>query len=70
MILSSQEKERMKNYVINSLIEKYNYPKDKASDIVNNSSFIEELQKDPNKILYFDSEFWASRLSARSKIKC
>lgn len=45
MILSSQEKERMKNYVINSLIEKYNYPKDKASDIVNNSSFIEELQK-------------------------
>ncbi|AYF54664.1 hypothetical protein G8S49_02915 [Clostridium botulinum C] len=70
MILSSQEKEQMKNYVINSLIEKYNYAKDKASDIVNNSSLIEELEKDPTKILYFDSEFWASRLSARSKIKC
>ncbi|KEI01609.1 hypothetical protein IRP63_05105 [Clostridium botulinum] len=70
MILSSQEKEQMKNYVINSLIEKYNYAKDKASDIVNNSSLIEELEKDPAKILYFDSEFWASRLSARSKLRC
>ncbi|AEB76290.1 hypothetical protein [Clostridium botulinum] len=70
MILSSQEKQQMKNYVINSLIEKYNYAKDKASDIVNNSSLIEELEKDPAKILYFDSEFWASRLSARSKLQC
>lgn len=70
MILSLHEKEQLKKYVINSLIERYNYEKGKASSIVNDSSLIEELEKDPIKIMYFDSEFWASKLSARSKVKC
>ena len=70
MILSLQERKQFQNYVVNSLIEKYNYTKEKAKEIVEQSSMIDELEKDPPKIMYFDSEFWASRLSARSKLKC
>ncbi|EDS77602.1 hypothetical protein [Clostridium massiliodielmoense] len=70
MILSLQEKKQFENYVVNSLIERYSYTKEKAMKIVEQSSMIDELEKDPPKIMYFDSEFWASRLSARSKLKC
>ncbi|KGM97222.1 hypothetical protein Z968_04275 [Clostridium novyi A str. 4552] len=70
MILSLQEKKQFENYVVNSLIERYSYTKEKAMEIVEHSSMIDELEKDPPKIMYFDSEFWASRLSARSKLKC
>lgn len=70
MILSAQEKKQFEDYVVNSLIEKYKYKKEKAKEIVEQSSMIYELEKDPSKIIYFDSEFWASKLSARTKLKC
>lgn len=69
MTLSMNDKQLFKNYVSNSLVERFNYSEQEATNMVKNSSIIEELEKDPVKVMHFDSEFWASKISAKSKVK-
>lgn len=69
MTLSMNDKQLFKNYVSSSLVEKFSYSEQEAKDMVKNSSIIEELEKDPSKVMNFDSEFWASKISAKSKIR-
>lgn len=68
MALSLRTKKEFNDYVVNSLIEKFNYSKEEAIEMIRKSTLMEEFEKFPQKVLYFNSEFWAAKLVKRSKI--
>ncbi|EDS77025.1 hypothetical protein [Clostridium massiliodielmoense] len=68
MALSIKNKKEFKNYVVNSLVEKFNFNKDAAKDLVSKNGVIEDLENNPEKVMNFDAEFIAEKLVAKSKL--
>ncbi|KGM98303.1 hypothetical protein Z968_00790 [Clostridium novyi A str. 4552] len=68
MVLSIKNKKEFKNYVVNSLVEKFNFSKDDAKDLVCQNGVIEDLENNPEKVMNFDAEFIAEKLVAKSKL--
>ncbi|MCY6484734.1 hypothetical protein OW763_10315 [Clostridium aestuarii] len=67
MILPISKQNQFKNYVQDALVEKYDYSIEEAKEMIDSSALIEELQKNDKYVMYFDAEFWASKISAKNK---
>ncbi|ABK61615.1 MULTISPECIES: hypothetical protein [Clostridium] len=68
MALSIKNKKEFKNYVVNSLVERFSLNKDVAKDLVFKSGVIQDLENNPDKVMNFDAEFIAEKLVAKSKL--
>lgn len=55
----NHNKNRMKKYVIQCLIDDYNYSKKDATKLVNNSVFNEMLETDTEFVMHYSVEYWA-----------
>ncbi len=71
MALSLREKEQFKGYVVEVLVNKFNYEREMAKDLVSKSRVIEEyennLGNEPESVMNFDPEFIAEKLVAQCK---
>lgn len=71
MALSLREKEQFKGYVVEVLVNKFNYEREMAKDLVSKSRVIEEyennLGNEPESVMNFDPEFIAEKLVAQYK---
>ncbi|EDS77029.1 hypothetical protein [Clostridium massiliodielmoense] len=71
MALSLREKEQFKEYVAEVLVNKYNYEKEAAKELVSKSRVIEQyennLGNEPESVMNFDPEFIAEKLVAQNK---
>ncbi|ABK62391.1 MULTISPECIES: hypothetical protein [Clostridium] len=71
MALSLREKEQFKVYVVEVLVNKFNYEREMAKDLVSKSRVIEEyennLGNEPESVMNFDPEFIAEKLVAQYK---
>ena len=68
MALSIRSKKEFKNYVVNSLVERFNLNKDVAKSLVVENGVIQDLENNPEKVMNFDAEFIAEKLVAKSKL--
>lgn len=68
MALSIRSKKEFKNYVVNSLVERFNLNKDAAKDLVFQNGVIQDLENNPEKVMNFDAEFIAEKLVTKSKL--
>lgn len=55
----NHNKNRMRKYVIQHLIDIYNYSKRDATKLVNDSVFNEMLETDTDFIMHYSVEYWA-----------
>ncbi|KEI07352.1 hypothetical protein IRP63_02635 [Clostridium botulinum] len=71
MALSLKEKQQFKNYVVDVLVEKFNYQKEIAEELVANSRVIEEFENnlgnEPESVMNFDPQFMAEKLVSKNK---
>ena len=68
MALSIKNKKEFKNYVVKSLVERFNLNEDVAKDLVFQNRVIQDLENNPDKVMNFDAEFIAEKLVANSKL--
>jgi hypothetical protein len=52
----------MKNYVIDAFSVLYGYELSAAKKIVESSSFVVTLNKNPEYVMHYDDEYWAKRI--------
>lgn len=57
--VSKSDIDQLRNYVVEELIENYNYSLIEAKKAVKNSSFYEMLQEKPQYVFHYDVEYWA-----------
>ena len=71
MSLSLKEKQQFKKYVVDVLIEKFNYGKEVAEELVAKSGVIEEFENnlgnEPEYVMNFDPQFMAEKLVSKNK---
>ncbi|KGN03641.1 hypothetical protein Z961_07155 [Clostridium haemolyticum NCTC 8350] len=71
MSLSLKEKQQFKKYVVDVLIEKVNYEKEIAEELVAKSGVIEEFENnlgnEPEYVMNFDPQFMAEKLVSKNK---
>ncbi|AYF54316.1 hypothetical protein G8S49_10370 [Clostridium botulinum C] len=71
MSLSLKEKQQFKKYVVDVLIEKFNYEKEIAEELVAKSGVIEEFENnlgnEPEYVMNFDPQFMAEKLVSKNK---
>ncbi|AEB76739.1 hypothetical protein [Clostridium botulinum] len=71
MALSLKEKQQFKNYVVDVLVEKFNYQKEIAEELVSKSGVIEEFENnlgnEPESVMNFDPQFMAEKLVSKNK---
>ncbi|AYF54315.1 hypothetical protein G8S49_10375 [Clostridium botulinum C] len=68
MTLSIKNKKEFKNYVVNSLVERFNFSKEAANLLVGENRVIEDIENNPEKAMNFDAEFIAEKLVAKTKL--
>ena len=59
---SSGEIQKMKQYVINNLIDKYNYSFSEAEKMVEQSVFNQLLKEDTDYVFHYSVEYWAKEI--------
>lgn len=62
--MTKQDVIDMKNYVINTFSELFECDLSEAKRIVEGSSFVITLNKNPEYVMHFDDEYWAKRIKA------
>lgn len=60
--MTKQDVIDMKNYVINTFSELFECDLSEAKRIVEGSSFVITLNKNPEYVMHFDDEYWAKRI--------
>ena len=53
----------MRNYVIDKLVNNYNYDYNEAKKIVNNSIFNQLLIEDTNYVFHYSVDYWAQEVN-------
>ena len=53
----------MRNFVIDKLVNNYNYDYNKAKEIVNNSIFNQLLIEDTNYVFHYSVDYWAQEVN-------
>ncbi|KEI07353.1 hypothetical protein IRP63_02630 [Clostridium botulinum] len=68
MALSIKNKKEFKSYVVNSLVERFNFSKEAAKLLVAENGVIEDIENNPEKAMNFDAEFIAEKLVAKTRL--
>lgn len=68
MALSITNKKQFNNYVVDSLVEKYDYSKNAAQKLVTGAKVMADLENNPEKAMNFDAEFIAEKLVAKNRL--
>ena len=64
--LSEIETNKIKKEILNILINKY--PKEIALIMIDKSNFIQLLRKNPEYMLHYDLEYWASYIENKDNL--
>lgn len=71
MKLSINEwKEKMVSYVKEVLITKYHFNQDEANIMVQNSTFLDMLDDDPEITMHYSAEYWAKDILNENMMVC
>lgn len=60
--ISNKEIQEIKEYVINCIVEGYNYSKEDAEKLLNKSTFLKNLQINTDYVLHYNLEYWAEKI--------
>lgn len=57
------ERQKMKRYIIEDLIQNYSYEKKKAREIVDESVFNQLLTEEPDYVFHYSISYWTEEIN-------